>query len=58
MSETKTYNPKPEGKPQVKETSPKTGKDASLTHKGSSDKRDGGTFMESRAKKNNASNPR
>jgi hypothetical protein len=57
MSETRTYNPIPSGKPPVKESKSKTSSEPSMTKRGNTDKRDGGTFMESRAKKNGASNP-
>lgn len=55
MSETRTYNPVPDGKPPVKETKGKSVSEPSMTKKGSNVKRDGGKFLESRAKKNNAS---
>lgn len=55
MSETRTYNPVPSGtKPPIKETTNKTVAEPSMTKKGNNDKRNGGTFMESRAKKNGA----
>ena len=55
MSETRTYNPVPSGtKREIKETTGKTVAEPSMTKKGNNDKRNGGTFMESRAKKNGA----
>ena len=54
MSETKTYNPVPEGRPPVKEVKGKSVSEPSMTRKGNNDKRNGGTFLENRAKKNNA----
>jgi len=59
MSETRTYNPVTEGtKPGIKEAKGKYMAEPSMTSRGNTDKRDGGSFMESRAKKNGASNPR
>ena len=52
MSETRTYNPIPDGKPPVKETKGKSVSDPSMTKRGTNSKRNGGTFLESRAKKN------
>jgi len=55
MSETRTYNPVESGtKPPVKEVKGKSVSEPSMTKKGNNDKRNGGTFMESRAKKNGA----
>lgn len=55
MSETRTYNPVPDGRPPVKESKGKSVSEPSMTKKGNNDKRNGGSFMESRAKKNGAS---